>query len=160
MNGVYRTALVCLNGHIVNDEMDTRPEHNENFCSKCGTATIYQCQICQTNLRGYFEHPSVVYPSKSEPDAFCFHCGNPYPWTRYKLEAAKELAYEIDALTPDEKKILSESLDELIKDGPKTQVAALRFKKYMQKAGQEIGVAIKQIVIEIGSEAAKKAIFG
>ncbi|WP_342315558.1 DUF2321 domain-containing protein [Lysobacter sp. FW306-1B-D06B] len=51
-------------------------------------------------------------------------------------------------------------LAELTKDGPKTQVASLRFKKVMAKVGSSVAFGVREIVVDVLSEAAKKAIWG
>ena len=121
--GVYRTALVCLNGHIVNDEMEIYPEQNEKFCSKCGAETIHQCSNCGTNIRGYYYVEGVVSFSETTPPSYCHNCGKPYPWTQASIETFKEIANMMEKLTEEEKKKLSSSIDDLISDTPRTQLA-------------------------------------
>jgi hypothetical protein len=160
MSGWYDVAQICLNGHMINPSIKTDPMHCQDYCSRCGSITITECQYCKTPIRGRIHYPNVVDFGDVEIPAFCISCGNPYTWTKTKLEAAEELANEIDNLSPDEKQLLSESLAELIKDGPKTQVAAVRFKKLTAHATREITNGLRQILIEIASETAKKAIWG
>jgi len=51
-------------------------------------------------------------------------------------------------------------LDDLIVETPRTQLAAVRFKNLAAKAGRETAGALRSIIVDIASEAAKKAIFG
>ncbi|WP_327195535.1 DUF2321 domain-containing protein [Sphingobium sp. Ant17] len=51
-------------------------------------------------------------------------------------------------------------MTELTKDSPKTQVASLRFKKVMTKVGASVASGVRDIVVDVLSEAAKKAIWG
>ena len=48
----------------------------------------------------------------------------------------------------------------MTKDSPKTQVASLRFKKVMSKVGNSVASGVRDIVVDVLSEAAKKAIWG
>ena len=92
-------------------------------------------------------------------DNFCLACGTPYPWTVEKLEAAKAYADEAEDLSAEEKETLKKSFDDLIVDSPKTQLAAIRFKKLLPKVGQQVGGALRDLLIDIVSEAAKKALW-
>jgi hypothetical protein len=77
-----------------------------------------------------------------------------------KIEAAQELASEINELTDDERELLAKSIDEIIKDTPKTTVAATRFKKLLAKVGSPIAESFREILVDIISETAKKSIWG
>jgi hypothetical protein len=105
-------------------------------------------------------HVYVISGSTSTPPNFCHECGNPYPWIERKLEAAKELADELDELSVEEKERLKKSLDEIIIDSPKTEIAGTRFKKIMGKVGIESYSVMKKIVTDIISETMKKTLFG
>lgn len=63
-------------------------------------------------------------------------------------------------LSAEELQQLNVDLQELTKDSPKMQVASLRFKKAMGKLGSSVASGVKDIVVDVLSEAAKKAIFG
>lgn len=91
---------------------------------------------------------------------FCHACGKPYPWTAAKLDAARKLADELDELTPDEREKLKGTLDDLIRDTPRTQVASTRFKRIMSKVGMSSASAMREIIVDVLSEGAKKMIIG
>ena len=76
-----------------------------------------------------------------------------------KLKAARDLSDELDNLTPDERDLLKKSLDDIVRDTPQTTVSALRFKKLAAKAGSIAASALKDILVDIASEAAKKVIW-
>ena len=59
---------------------------------------------------------------------FCNKCGRPFPWTKAKLDAARELVEFEDNLSASEKEMLKNSLDYIIAENPKTKVAAIKFK--------------------------------
>jgi hypothetical protein len=154
----YDTAQVCLNGHTVNESARSHPEHNQKFCARCGVETIISCPECDHELRGAFR--GTLNFSDFVPPAFCHNCGHAYPWTEAKLKAAKDLISEAEKLSSEERESLSRSLDDLVRNTPSTQVAAMRFKKLLPKAGKEIAEAVRSIAVDILSEAAKKALFG
>ena len=91
--------------------------------------------------------------------SFCHHCGEPYSWTRKRLSAARELIAEADDLNSEERETLSKGLDDLVSDTPATQLAIVRFKKYLPKAGRIIAEGFKSLMIDIASEAVKKSLW-
>lgn len=156
----YDTAQVCLNGHTINEFARSQPEHNQKFCGRCGAETITSCPECHHALRGVFHVFGAVSVCEYAPPAFCHNCGTAYPWTTAKLKAAKDLISEAEKLSSAERESLSRSLDDLVRNTPTTQVAAVRFKKLLPKAGKEIAEGVRSIVVDILSEAAKRALFG
>lgn len=158
--GTYRTAQVCLNGHSVTSSLEISPELAEKFCSDCGVETISTCPNCQAKIRGYYEVPGVFSMGGYTPPNFCHGCGTAFPWARAKIDAAKELADELDELSDDEKEKLKSTIDDLVVAGPKTEVAALRYKKLVGKVGGATASALRSILVDVASEAAKKLLFG
>lgn len=128
MSGYYDSAQICLNGHVINENYHEYPSHNQNHCDKCGEQTIFKCPKCSTEIRGHYEVSGIgdLTGSYQAPN-FCHACGNPYPWIQKKIEAAKEMAEELDELNDEEKQKLKLSLDDLIVENPKTEVAKIRF---------------------------------
>lgn len=155
----YDVAQVCLNGHLVNDRTKSSPDHNQAFCGKCGKPTIIACPKCNSPIRGYYHVPRVVALGSDAVDNFCLACGAPYPWTSEKLEAARAYADEAEGLSPEEKEIFKKSFDDLIVESPRTQLAVIRFKKLLPKVGQQIGGALRDLLVDIASETAKKALW-
>ncbi len=78
--------------------------------------------------------------------------------TTAKLNAAKEFTHELDNLNEDEKAILEKSLEDLARDTPNTQVAAIKFKKLVAKAGRGAAEGLRSILVDVLSETAKKLI--
>jgi hypothetical protein len=76
------------------------------------------------------------------------------------LQAARDLADELDELNPIEREKLKDTLNDLVQDGPKTELATIRFKKIAQKLRKVSVEAIKTVLTDIVSETAKKALFG
>jgi hypothetical protein len=134
----------------------------QKYCGICGESTIAVCPNCNTPIRGEYESEGFIFIGFHEPPAprFCHECGHSYPWTLRKMDAAKELGDELDELSKDEKEKLKSSLDDLVTDNPRTELAATRFKKIMSKVGKDSYETMKTIAIEIMSEATRNAIFG
>jgi hypothetical protein len=156
----YDTAQVCLNGHLVNKYSDSQPEHNKKFCDRCGEATTTTCSECKAKIKGYYHIPGVSYEGITSPPKFCDNCGKPFPWTNAKLQAAIELAGELENLSEEDREILRKSLPEIIRDTSQTSVAATRFKKLAAKARDKGSALIWNLIKDIASEAAKKIILG
>jgi hypothetical protein len=156
------TALVCINGHIITDSIQVDPKPDMKFCDKCGDQLISECQKCSAKIQGREYIPDIMGPRIVHlhyVKPYCYNCGNPYPWLKSKLDAAKELAELIDEISEEEKEILSRSIDEIIIDSPKTEVAALKFKKIISKVGKSAAESFKSILIDVVSEAAKKQLW-
>jgi len=158
-NGWYDTAQICTNGHVVNRASVSSPQHNSQFCDKCGVPTITSCQNCNTPIRGYY-HPEALTssPPYTRP-SFCPDCGKPYQWTEAKLKAAQDLADEVDNLSPEERSLLKKSLDDIVRETPQTTLAVGRFKRLVAKAGKPAADAFREILVDVLSEAIKKSIW-
>ena len=162
----YRKAEVCLNGHPTTGDVEHSGEHTSQYCSDCGAKTIRVCSSCQKSIRGSWYMDTENYgfeliqigPYTKAP-AYCHACGNAYPWTQTALDSAKELVEELDQLDRNEKDKLNGSIGELVQDSPKSQVAAVRFKKLMEKAGGPGADAMRGILVNFVSEAIKKLVF-
>jgi hypothetical protein len=70
------------------------------------------------------------------------------------------LVEELDGLDAEERQLLKQSLDDLVTDSPKTEVAGLRFKQLVKKVGKESYDAVKTVVTDLVSESIKKTLFG
>jgi len=160
MSDHYDVAQICLNGHVINSSTRDFPEDNKKFCDKCGASTITNCPNCNTEIQGYHDIDGVISIQEYELPAFCPNCGKPYPWTETKIQAVRDLAKELENISEDEKKILSESIDEIVKDTPRTALGATRTKRILSKVSNPTVVdAFKKILVDIISETAKKIIW-
>ena len=159
--GTYDTAQVCRNGHAINDRAGRSPQHNQPFCDKCGAPTLTACESCQTPIRGDYISDVVFGGGFAYvPPAYCLNCGQPYPWMGAALDAARDLADELDGLSAEERESLKGTLDDLVRDSARTPVASLRFKKLVAKTGKEGAGMLKDVLVGVVSEAARKAIWG
>jgi hypothetical protein len=160
MSGSYDVGQICLNGHTVNASSREFPQHNKNFCDKCGAATTTTCQACGAPIQGEYYVPGFIGASHYSPPAFCHNCGKPYPWTEARLKAARDLSDELDNLSDDEKENLKRSVDDIVRDTPQATVAAARFKKLIAKAGKTAADGFREILVDVVGEAAKRTIWG
>lgn len=170
----YDVAQVCLNGHMVNDATQSRPQLSKRFCPDCGAETITQCRRCSQPIQGALHSTSTVggsaylrtppttrqWITRAGVRSYCHACGKPYPWTSARIDAAKALARELDELSDADKLMLQSSIDDLVTDSPRTTVAVVRFKKLGAKMGKQATDALRDILVDVMSEAAKKQIWG
>jgi hypothetical protein len=159
---MFDVAQICLNGHVINASAGRFPHSNAKFCEACGSQTIVACPACRSPIKG---EPKVSWMAADAVPpyrcpSFCTECGAPYPWTETKLKTAGELIGLSDDLAATEKEALIADLPDLVRDNPRTQVAATRFKKIAAKVGGGIASALRDIVVDVSSEAAKKIILG
>ena len=54
---------------------------------------------------------------------------------------------------------LSRDLDAIGSENPRTQVAAVKIGRMMSKAGKEAGGMLRDVLVDLASETAKKAIW-
>lgn len=153
----FEPAQICLNGHLITSTAETSRHRTADRCTKCGAETILACPDCGTLIRGRWRQSMVIGVTFPIP-AFCHTCGEPYPWTQAKIRAAKELAQLVDS-SPDDKKLLEASIDELVRDTPGATVAAVRFKGMVAKAGKTFADGFRDILVDVLSEAVKKTIW-
>ena len=155
--GHYGNAQICINGHVITS-IGNDAQFMKKFCTDCGATTIMNCPDCNTAIKGLYIGDSFGFQDYNPP-SFCENCGQPYPWTKSKKEAAAELIDFADKLDDKEKLELKNSIDDLIVDTPKTPIAEMKFKKYALKAGSEIAKGLKDILIDLVSETVKKSIW-
>jgi hypothetical protein len=154
--GQYDDALICGNGHVINNAARTRPVHNAPFCPRCGMQAIEKCLKCDAKIRGGYSHAGLA---GYHAPAFCHACGTAFPWTTTRLQAARDLVLEAAKLTEEERQELGRSLDDLVKDTPRTPVAVLRFRRLVLKAGGIIESGLREALGDIMSERVREGIW-
>lgn len=156
----YHTAQICINGHMINDSADRDVECNKNYCDQCGGKTISKCPSCNSNIHGDYEVPGVCCVGfETSVPAYCHNCGQPYPWTKQKLEAVQELLTLDDSLNEKDLQYFSDNMNSIVNDTPKTKVVATKLKMFLSKAAPVVGTSLRELLVDIASEAAKKIIF-
>jgi hypothetical protein len=156
VDGYYETAQVCINGHVITSAIESSRSSMQDFCEDCGKPTIIKCSDCKTHIRGSYRSQNAVLITEYIVPKFCYKCGRPFPWTKAKLDAVRELVEFEEKITTKEKELLKNSLDDIIAENPKTEMAAIKFKHIMAKVGQETAKALRDIIVDIASETAKK----
>jgi hypothetical protein len=152
----YDVAQICLNGHKINSSSRRLPEFNQTFCDKCGGKTITECPSCATPIRGYFAGSmSITY----DVHEHCYQCGKAFPWTEGKKAAALELFLLESDAEPEAATEFEKDLDDIVRGTPRAPVAASRFKRALAKVGKPAADGIRDIIIDIVSEAAKKIVW-
>lgn len=155
-------ARICENGHVMSIDVALSSTQSL-FCKECGKSTITHCTHCNKGIWGSPEPiPGVFYLPKKENykrPSFCDGCGNPYPWTEAKLNAAKELISIMDELNQDEQAKFIVNLPDIISDTPRTTVASTIIKKLLTKASSIGQEGFKQLFFDITIEGAKRMIW-
>ncbi|ROQ90887.1 DUF2321 domain-containing protein [Desulfosoma caldarium] len=159
-NSYYDMAQICRNGHVITSMAQSSPQSKQKFFSKCGEETVTACDSRGAPIRGYYHVPGVIAPLDYQKPAYCYNCGSPYSWTVKGIEAASELADELEGLTDDEKAQLKNSLPDLVNNSARRTVAEIKFKKIMKKAGSQAIAAMKEILFNVVNETVKKSLFG
>ena len=106
-------------------------------------------------VKAYYPSP----PDLTKPPKYCRSCGKPFPWTSSRIEAAKELIAEMGGLKAEDKKLLTATLPDLVKDSPRTEVASARYQKVVKKLAVSAKNGLKGILWEIVTESVRKSIF-
>jgi hypothetical protein len=148
----------CLNGHIITSTIGSGDEDPQPFCSRCGEETIIKCPACGKPQMGWPEN--VIRAYEESPDAFCWNCGKPYPWTERQIAATAELVKEEEMLSEEDKQLLTASLPDLVSDSPRTTLAATRVKRIAGKVGGAFKAALYKFAVDCASETAKKIVTG
>ena len=154
-SGKYDVAQICLNGHVANSSVTTFPEGCREYCNKCGEKTIVACPSCSNKIRGSYTLVAGGYNMPS----YCEHCGKPFPWVAKRLEAAEELAELIDEFSVEDRMLLKTNLGDIVRDNPRSQVAALKVKKVLSKASPHFISAFRDILINVISDPINKQIW-
>lgn len=158
-NNWYDVAQICLNGHVINHSIKSNPQHSKKFCDKCGAATIITCPNCNSEINGKYYVEDIISIRSYIIPAFCPNCGTPYPWTEAKIQIAHEYTQDLENISDDEKKILVQSIDELVKNTPKATLAATKFNNIVSKLKKPIIDGFRDILVDILSETAKKMLW-
>lgn len=144
--GYYKTAMICLNGHLITDNYENRGI-KDSFCNKCGAATIINCQYCHNHIHGRYSVNNIGSMPLREIPAYCHNCGKPYPWTETFLKTAEEMVDMFDELTTEQKQQLKETFPDLIVETPKSKLSALKAAKLINgltSFGKDILVKLLQ----------------
>lgn len=157
--GFHDHAQICPNGHLATTEFLLRQEERKSFCDQCGERTLTTCPGCREHIRGRFQSstPSSTDSTSYRIPAFCRHCGKAFPWTERKQAAAIEL-FGAEIQEEEERKEFTESVEQIVKDTPQAQVASNRLVRLLKKVTVGTANTIRDILVDVASEAVKKTI--
>lgn len=158
MSGIYRTAQICKNGHVITSNTNNTARLS-NFCPECKAETISSCPNCNTPIRGKYDVPGVMSISSYMPPKYCHHCGHPFPWTESTLNSISELLDMQNQLTEDEKQHFMSYLPIIFDETPQSEVTALKLRLLFNKLPSEIGSLAKNVITDVISESIKKILF-
>ncbi len=147
----HDVAEICENGHVISTAIRANSAKHEPFCATCGAPTIVACPKCDATIRG---ESNAMYDSWRFPN-YCVSCSAAFPWTTRGLKAASELV-DLSTLSTDQKRDIKAELPELAHDTARTKVAALKVGRFMKSVAPEIAAAMREILVNIATEAAKK----
>ncbi len=155
----YDIAQICPNGHIITAYAVSQPINRKEFCDQCGEKTLMACEKCAAAIQGHcYSQSLAIAMAPYHVPRFCHNCGTMFPWTKLRLEAARDLVEELH-LSEEEKAAMQQSLDYMVKNTPRTEVAASKFKRLLKKGGEEMGGIFRNLLVDVLSEAAKKVLF-
>jgi len=160
---VWDVALACRNGHLVNDRSRGEPVRNATWCSLCGAETISACPGCREPIPGFY-YPrrdgfADLAPAERHPPQvpqYCHACGRPFPWTERAMSAARSLIRELAGLDAYERDQLRRSIDDIIRETPRTPVAVLRIQAALARIGGDTARALRDLLISVASDSVKQ----
>lgn len=153
---------VCLNGHQQSSSVKWGQEVS-GFCEQCGEKLISSCPNCGYPISGNFDVTDdtlvdFTWMSRKIPvPNYCHECSKPYPWTQTRIQATQEII-DLSELYEAGKQDFKSSIKDLLVDTPRTKIATFKYNKYIQKMGEFAGNSLKEVLVVIASEAAKKSI--
>lgn len=161
----YWNAKICINGHI----SDYGNGENDKYCNRCGTEVIDSCTNCGNSIRGASKRISMVFDglvsyqkAKAEDMIFpnyCPFCGKPYKWTQLIIDNSVQLLALEDDIDPGYKGIIKNAIPDLLVNTPTTPISITKFREIIGTLSQPIKDAFYQLLIDVISETAKKALF-
>jgi hypothetical protein len=155
----YDVAQICMNGHMINDACKNKPQYCKKRCPACGEETITTCPHCGAPIPGHYYIARIASIHNNTMHQCCCECGKPYPWAERRKAAALELFIETLEMEKEQQEQLKRDLTDISTDNPRTQVASFRVARWIGKAGKETAGALRDILVDIASETAKKVIW-
>ena len=152
----YKIARVCLNGHLITNNIDADPVFAEQkCCTICGSEAISYCSHCNAEIRGAYSNGFRIDFEDKTVYAYCHNCGNPYPWTEASLEKAEMIIVKLAGVSKKTKKELSKSFKDLMQETPGTEYAILLAKQALSVCKSTAKEALIGIITELACAAVK-----
>jgi hypothetical protein len=73
--------LVCRNGHVITDLLQSYPDLAAAHCDRCGATTLDRCPTCGQHFLGATLVPGMTTLGSISPPHSCHFCGAPFPWS-------------------------------------------------------------------------------
>lgn len=152
----YYDATICENGHVISSYRS----NESKFCPQCGTKTFSVCQKCNSTIQGScYNDEFVIYEEYQKPYYYS-NCGHPFPWTQKILDNAVELLSFDNEIDEFSKELIKTAIPGLIVYSQvETPLSIARYKKGICCAGQMIKDSMRQLLIDVVCEVAKKSLF-
>ncbi|MBL8759991.1 MAG: DUF2321 domain-containing protein [Phycisphaerae bacterium] len=161
----YYEGLVCENAHKVARRTFGNHAEGTEYCDQCGAKAHCQCPSCRKMIRGG-EVPATIDNRRnaSADDKtwplpwYCYACGQAYPWTQRKIDAAQQLVDELEELTTFEREGLKTSIPDLMSQTPNSDLAAIRWRQAIGKVSAISQQILVKLLADIAAESIKKAL--
>ncbi|WDA69233.1 DUF2321 domain-containing protein [Lactococcus lactis] len=160
-DGTQYFQKICLNGHQITTcfEMDDSSDNSE-YCQECGKKVISACPNCSKPILGAYISDFILdFDFSCAIPKYCRYCSNPYPWTELVINTTKEILSLEDGINESDKTLINDSIPDLLVDTPKTNLAIVKFKKGFASTSAIVKESLRELLVDIISETAKKAIF-
>jgi hypothetical protein len=156
-----REQQICISGHFIQPNRRTVTQKYA-FCPDCGDEVINKCQCnAPLTVRGYSERQGNYVVDKYLPiPKYCWACGKPLPWTEQIINATHELVEELEELSDQERKLITDNIEDFIDENPRTVLAATRIKKVILRAKDQAQIALKSFMIDVASKIAEDVLTG
>lgn len=118
-----------------------------------------ECPECKALIRGKYHIPQVVGFYNYSLPHYCYNCGHAFPWTERALDAATQLANDDGSLSDEEKKEFAVNIKEIVRETPIAKASASRLRALFGKMAGGTASMIREIIVDIVSESAKKVIW-
>ena len=161
----WDAALVCINGHIVNDRMHSAPARNADHCPVCSADTVSHCPGCREPLTGALlsaapDGSAAGVLQLTRIPRFCTACGRPFPWTERTLSAARAVIRELAALEPHVRRRLRQSLDHIIRETPQTWTAVQCINDTLAQLGVEEATTLRALIVGVAADTIRPRLVG
>lgn len=93
-----------------------------------------------------------------KPPSQCHACGAAFPWTEARQKALADLL-ALAGASESEETALSASIPALASSSPEAPVAVAGGSGTSRTGGKQLASALREVLVEAASEAAKKAVF-
>ncbi len=150
---------VCPNGHYAPLRVSYMlcSIKRKPFCGKCGEATLTACGACGSEVDEFDFVGNKFDVTGFTPPAFCSDCGAAFPWTQRRQRAAVDLFAE-ETQDQADRQEFQESVEQIAMDTPQAEVASRRVTRLLKKIGEGAAQAIRDILVSVASDVAKKGL--